>query len=928
MFKIKISFLLLILIFSVNVCANISISENDTSYARVLYNKFKQTKDINPALAKIYADSAILIFSNNNLAIDATDIIAETAVMLKNTANYSSALSYSLKAIKFYEIANNEAKVAKMNNNIGSIYYYLNNNDKAIEFYTKAIIIAEKIKYDDLKRAVYNNLSLVFSKKNDLKKALEYSKMSLNIAIQEKDSFNIAVCLTSLGDIYYYTQNFKEAKSNYNAAYTLFAYFESKSNQSIILNNLAEIEIVQKNYNQALINATKAYKISQDLQILDNLAWSAQLITKLNILLNNQNEALRFLDSFITKQEKLYTEENSSQIAQMQVTYDTEKNQKTIEILEKQAVIKNEKLKTQSFLLIGIILFAILLSALALLSYRNAKTKAKANAELEKRNLEIKNQKEEILQINEQLEIHTKQLRELDEYKSRFFANISHEFRTPLTIILGYTEQIIDSPIAEVYKNQLLLVKRQGFRLLKMIEQLLTIAKIEQGKLQLSLVKDDFMPFLRTVISSFQSFAEDKQLEIKTELHSDRLIMFYDKEKCETILYNLLSNAIKYTEAQGTIKVKSKVENNELIISVVDTGIGIIKEQLSHIFGYFYRTPNTKNIDGYGIGLSLTKELINIHKAKINVESKEGEGSCFSISLSLNENHYNNEDFDTNENKTELSILENVDLSKTIEKDNSKESSKNLPLLLLVEDNLDMRNYISSSLNKHFEIVLATNGQEGIDKAIQIMPDLIVSDVMMPEKDGKELTRTLKTDTRTSHIPIILLTALSSVENKIEGLETQADDYITKPFSVKELIARINNLLISRQKLREKFEKSITVNPSEVTVCSTDEVFLTQALAIVEKHIMDSDLDVEVLCNELNLSRPTLHRKLKSLTGQSATEFIRTIRLKRAASLITQNAGNMSEIAYSVGFNSLSYFTKSFKEYFGIAPTEYQNQNT
>jgi signal transduction histidine kinase/DNA-binding response OmpR family regulator len=553
---------------------------------------------------------------------------------------------------------------------------------------------------------------------------------------------------------------------------------------------------------------------------------------------------------------------------------------------------------------------------------------SKANQILENKNIEIENQKQEILTINEELSIRAEELKELDNVKSQFFTNISHEFRTPLTLIIGPLESLLQNPNAKEFNYEYELMLKQAKRLLTLINQLLELSKLQKSMMKLQLTSDNINIFIRTLVSAYSSFA----LELNVKLNfSDKLPeqeIWFDKDKLEKIVTNLITNALKFTKSNGTVDVTiQESENGDFIeIIVSDNGVGIEPEQLMHIFDPFYQAEYSTNnkLEGTGIGLALVKELTQLHHGNIHVKSIPAQGSEFIVTFPTNKAVYNEEEFQIQPLEYELNkqaiLFENEEVITPSTENHKKDNT----IILLVDDNADMRNFIRNSLEKEFHIIDAINGSEGFEMALKNIPDLIVADIMMPVMNGLELTRLVKSNELTSHIPVILLTAKATTNSKLEGLDTQADDYITKPFNMNELTIRIRNLIITRKKLREKYSKNIVMYPTEIVAASIDERFLQKALHIVEENLGESEFNIEMFSQRLNMSRTQVHRKLTALTGQSATEFIRSLRLKRAAQLLRQKSGSVSEIAYQTGFGNLSYFTKTFKELFGIAPSEYK----
>lgn len=534
---------------------------------------------------------------------------------------------------------------------------------------------------------------------------------------------------------------------------------------------------------------------------------------------------------------------------------------------------------------------------------------------------------------------------ENDQMKSRFFANISHEFRTPLTLILGPAEKIISNTSDEKIKNDANIIKRNSRRLLQLINQLLDLSKLESGKLKLEASRGNIVSFVKGVALSFESLSESKDITLR--LHSDKefIELYFDKDKMLQILTNILSNAFKFTAEEGKIEVLVReIDNKEVEIKIKDSGIGIAPEEIPKLFDRFYQvdSSHTREYEGTGIGLALTKELVELHHGTIVVESKRQEAHFagtgwteFTVTLPLGRDHLQETEIIKEVEKEiekglcvngESHILTNLPLSRpeTIKDGLPGDVQEEKTIILVVEDNYDMREYIKESLDKNYLVEEAVNGEQGVRKAEKIIPDLIISDMMMPKMDGNELVRILKNDEKTSHIPIILLTAKAGYEDKLLGLETGADDYLTKPFDLKELRVRVKNLINIRKNLQEKYSKfeSQQQPMKEQKLSTIDEKFLIKVGNVIDEHLSEEEFDVEQFCHEVAMSRTQLHRKLKALTGKPASLYIRSVKLARAKKMIENQEGNISEIAYSVGFSSPVYFTRCFKEEFGFPPSD------
>ena len=522
-------------------------------------------------------------------------------------------------------------------------------------------------------------------------------------------------------------------------------------------------------------------------------------------------------------------------------------------------------------------------------------------------------------------------MHEVDELKSRFFANISHEFRTPLTLIFGPANDVLEKSDDPHTKKNVGIIKRNASRLYTLVNQLLDISKLEAGKMKLEATEQNIIPLLKEYLLSFSSLAERKKIQLKFNAFEENLNVYIDLDKFEKIVNNLLSNAFKFTPEDGRIEITVEKIISEAEIRIADNGIGIAKERLDKIFDRFYQIDgsHTRESEGVGIGLSLTKELVELHKGKIVVESEYGKGTTFRILLPLGKGHLKPEEIVNKELSEELKVA--IGETKLIpETERRKEKSEidvfldtDKQLLLIVEDNIDVREYIINHLEDGYRIVDAADGAAGLQEALKHIPDLIISDVMMPKMDGFELCEKLKTDERTSHIPVILLTAKATDKDKIVGYETGADDYIMKPFDSGVLKVRIKNLIDQRRKLQEHFRKEGLLEIEDKEITSTDKKFLKNVIQTISKHLSDTSFGVEILADEVSMSRRNLERKLTSLTGESPVEIIKRIRLTRASKLILQKSGNISEIALEVGFSNPAYFSKCFREQFGITPFEY-----
>ncbi|MDR6783229.1 ligand-binding sensor domain-containing protein/signal transduction histidine kinase/AraC-like DNA-binding protein [Pedobacter africanus] len=530
---------------------------------------------------------------------------------------------------------------------------------------------------------------------------------------------------------------------------------------------------------------------------------------------------------------------------------------------------------------------------------------------------------------------------ELAQRKLSFFTNISHEIKTPLTLILAPIDKLLGlNEGNNKIQNQLMLMQRNGERLLRLINQLLDFRKFESGSMQLQSAEGNVVRFMKEILIAFEPYASHRRIRLKLIAEQQSIRAWFDRDKLEKVMYNLLSNSLKFTAEGGQVLVRVRTDEGKLLIQVEDDGIGISPQHIHKIFEQFnHFDDDNANTNGTGIGLAFSKGLIELHHGSITVQStmagpQQKGMTLFSILLPLGNAHLSPEEMISNyKNSENIAGYKEAEVPaasrQAIERRKQhvlNAIDKERLILLIVEDNPDVRQFIAGHFETEFEIHQAENGNKGLELATELIPDIIISDVMMPGMDGIALCSNIKSDTRTSHIPIILLTARTPLIYKIEGYETGADDYITKPFNLNMLEARVWNLLDSRLKLRERYRKEISLQPKNVAITSPDEKFLEKAMAYIEQNISEPSLSVEELGKEVGMSRVTLYRKIKALTDQTAIEFIRSIRLKRAAQLLEQNKLNVNEVAYMVGFQDIDYFRRCFKEQFGYTPKEYASQ--
>ena len=599
----------------------------------------------------------------------------------------------------------------------------------------------------------------------------------------------------------------------------------------------------------------------------------------------------------------------------------------TEQIAEKQAKIENinnqlsESLiqhTNQRMLLYLSITAIVLITVFLLMAIRAYRAKSKTNSELKRQ--------------KEQLEIVSKQLEEATQAKLLFFTNISHEFKTPLSLILGPVQTLLaHNSLPKEEQDLLFLIKKNSNRLLHLISEVIEFRSYENNKMQMYFTKGNLKSFLNELNSFFTDRIKQKKLNFQFVAEDTSFEMAFDKEKVEKIYFNLLSNALKFTPQEGSINVSLTKEGLPLppfkgevaVLRVFNSGSYIPKDKQNEVFEHFYKiNPDS---EGSGIGLALVQALVASHNGTISVESTEGEGTTFLIRLPFTQEQISAKTvYDSNYIETHLDLLPSLPASaEKLKLPTASPSAPEKPTVLIVEDNEDMRQFIRYILSDSYNLIEAENGEEGFEVAKKHLPDVVISDVMMPKTDGFDLCQLLKTNVATNHIPVILLTAYALDEQKQVGFESGADAYISKPFNVKLLKTRVRKLIENRKKIRESFSNFLLNETKQETLGKVEQQFITDFTQYVENSIANPELNIDEIADALGLSRSNLYRKIKSLTDYSPNELIRTIRVKYAKQLLNSKAKSISEVAYEVGFSSPSYFAKCFKDFYNESPTEY-----
>lgn len=538
--------------------------------------------------------------------------------------------------------------------------------------------------------------------------------------------------------------------------------------------------------------------------------------------------------------------------------------------------------------------------------------------------LSVQAQEEQLEATKSNAEV--RRITDLNEIKTRFLTNISHEFRTPLTLIEGPLLQAQrlnqsngDDDAIALSQKDFKIIERNSKRLKSLVDELLELSKLESGKVVISLSNETIMPFIKSIVFSFESMAERSGIILRTRFEEGGEQAYFDKDKLEKIIYNIMSNAFKYTPVGGIVTVETNLVPNFINLRISDTGKGIKEADTEHIFDRFYRVEGTEE-KGSGIGLALSKELVELQKGKINVVSTVNVGTTFEIKLPISLQELP-DNVIVKEKKTDPIRMDRLDTDEPLILYGNSPNTKELPIALVVEDNADLRSFMTDVLSDQYHVLHAINGLQGERIALEEIPDIIVSDVMMPEMNGFELCNSLKNNVKTSHIPLVILTAKAGHMNKMEGFYQGADAYLTKPFAADELLVRMKNLIALRKRIWEKVKNTNNLLVDDLELTSLDDGFLQKVFKILEEKLDDETLSVGVLAKAVGFSRTQLHRKLKGLLNKSPNQLIAEIRLNKAFALLKSKAGTVSEVAYSVGYSNLSYFTKSFKEKFKALPS-------
>ncbi|MGX1930633.1 response regulator [Flagellimonas sp. 2504JD4-2] len=852
-----------------NIQRNDSLS---TKYAYLALENAKQTDDWR-TLSSIY-----ILLGNQNF----------------ERAEYPEALTHYLKLDSIYASQNEMDKsLAAAYTNIGMIYSELRNPEavdyieKSIEVY-KNLGIEEGVYYGEVALGTYYDLL------QDHEKSIEHS-------LKAKDYYEAYGDLRILGSIYRRLGSaYLEVNDLENAEFYLLkaSGIPESSQQGIhyISNqiNLGDLYWHKKQYQKAIFYLKKAEEQIEGGDMDDEMP--LQLLNVYRGLYDaykdskDYKNALVALERQMELQANIQKSQNELEVEELNKKYQNDKQQQEIALLTSQSELAEQKSKNQRNLFIGSISVLGLAFITLFFLFRN---KQKTN----------------------------QRLKELEAAKSKFFANISHEFRTPLTLISGpVAHQLSKDELSEDDKTDLGLIQRNANRLLKLVNQILDLSKIEGGSRKLRIAKGSLDLFLKHLIEPFQYRAEQNNVVLKSQIAiADEA--WFDRDVVEKIVTNLLSNAIKYNQGDAQIDFKAIQQGQQILITTKNRNNDLTEKELPHLFDRFYQANMMHQ--GFGIGLSLVQELANLSKGSVRAYKPNDGTIAFEVTLPITKSNFSKGEIIEEEELLADFKIQNGEMGFEPNREEEGVEESSLPVLLVVDDNAEIRLFIKTLFKKEYKIVEAKNGEEGESMALETIPDLIISDVMMPVKNGIELSNTLKTDERTSHIPIVLLTAKSGEENELEGLKTGADAYMIKPFKEEKLRVIIDKLIATRTAIQEKFSKEPFFKAKHVELTSVDARLMDRIQQILDTELTNPEFNAQSFAEQVSLSRMHLHRKLKALTGLSTTEFIRSQRLKLAATLLEEGHSSIAEVAYATGFNQPAYFSTAFKQQFGSSPSEF-----
>ena len=827
-------------------------------------------------LAKAELDTAIQLLEQSGNSQHLLSAKVGMARLYQSRSDFDRSVALYFEALGLAEEIADKNTEARIMNYLASIYNYQKQFDLAISYFQKALKLVEELQFSPGISAVLTNLGEVYLNVEKYDSAIVYHRKALKIKQQMGDKLGSGRVYNNLANVFVNSRSphLDSSVYFYQKGLAIARDLHDAQLKGLSLYGLTRVSFIKGDFNVAERYSSELYNSLDSIQDLSLAASTYDLLSLINASQGDVEGSMQFRSRSKTLEDSLLSSERIQLTKELEAKYQNEAKQKTIQLLEAENKLQDLQINKRQNERNGlIVLFIVVLLILAML-YNQYRIKQSAN----------------------------EKLKDLDRMKSTFFENLSHEFRTPLSLIIAPVKDRLGhaDKADEEFLN---LILRNAENLDDLIKQLLDLAKLEKGVYELKLEAVEVASFFSIIVSSYESLAGMKNISFTSSTPTDECWIMADEDLIRKVSNNLLSNAFKFTPEGGSVAIDVSY-NQSLVISISDTGRGISKSEQDKIFERFYQVEGPHHI-GTGIGLALTKELVEAAGGTIMVTSEPKVGAKFTVSIPAKLAKSNpTQSMDYSE--------DNVD-----EFQGDAIVDDNKPGLLVIEDNDDLRAYLAGLFDNEYNVYKSDNGQKGIEAALETIPDLIISDIMMEEMDGLEVCKIIKSDPRTDHIPIVLLTARIDQETKLQGLRNGADAYLLKPFEPEELRTITKNLIDQRERLRDKYAKSMI----DQDLKPDTHPFIDKCQAIISQNLSDERFTVDAFAKEVAMSRMQVHRKLKALTGYSATGFIRHFRLTKAEELLLKGEP-VSQVAYAVGFSSLAYFTKSFKEQFGQLPSQ------
>ena len=837
--------------------------------------------------------------------------------------NYSSANDYYTRVLEFAVKYHIKILEAQLLSQIGNNYLQEGKDSLAIEFDLRSLALAKEVKHRHTIANAYHSLGLVYKKRGDYNSALNCFNTCDSIGCNKCPAIVFHQTLIEAGDTYFALNDQVQSLSWYRKSLDLAEKFHSLRDISLSTFRIANCYQKLKYYNTAGRYYLQSFQVAQqtgDLLLIKNIA---DTMSTCFALRNNFSSAYKYKQLSTELGDSLNEINRQADMTELEMKFEFERIKKDNEAHQ---IVSMGEIKRQKNLKNYLTVISVLLVGFGLVIFTGYNRKKKDNKllkvqknQIEEKNQEISTQVKEITSQKDEIERISNELHESDEMKLRFFSNISHEFRTPLTLILNPAEYLLNSISGnDETKKQLECIYQNAQKLNDLTNQIMDLQKLDAGKLQLNPEKADIVEYCLGIASSFESLCLKKNLIISFSSNFKSVITFFDKDKIGKILINIISNALKFSYENSVIGIMMEINENHIHLTITDSGIGIPSGEIDNVFKRYYQVPSDNHLAGTGIGLAYVKELVGFMNGKVSIESIVNSGTKVTISIPANVYERN----DISELRIEIpntgrqANRNGFDVSEFVKED------KNENTVLLVEDNNELRAFIADLLKTEFNVRVAKDGQEGLNAAFNYIPDIIISDVMMPGIDGFELCSILKKDERTSHIPVILLTARDSAQSNLEGYRSGADDYIIKPFDNEQLKLKVKNIITTREAARNQFDFKSILSSEGLNIGITDKEFMRKCLATIEKYIDNSRFSVDMLAGEMGFSNRNFYRKIKALTNQTPAELIRMYRLNYARQLLQNSKLKVFEIALAVGYEDTNKFRQAFKKQFGVSPSE------